>query len=291
MSSRANIVIYSKDRAMQLKALLDSLNRFLVNQSDKQNITVIYKASNAEYQKGYERLSVLCGQEYPKCKLVSEIDFRNDTMAAIDASNQYTMFLVDDIMFYRPWSFDDKPFQLLNQFPEGVLAVSLRLGSNTSYCYPLSRQQTIPSFYKECAWKWIEADGDFAYPMSLDGNVFLTKKIIEILSYIANDKFIHPNVLEGSLNDFAQARKHVGTLAQIMTCYPESSRLINNPCNRVQDLVQNKTESSYDAEKLNKMFIDGNCIDVESTTDLIRDSNQVNAAHYPTEIIIHGYRS
>lgn len=282
-----NTVIYSKDRAMQLDLLLRTYvdhNKSCAENED--NITVIYKATNEEFAKGYNELAAFYAI-LPEIKFVKESDFRQDTLNAINVEYKYTMFLMDDIIVYNKFSFEDEPFKLLEKYPDGILAVSLRLSSKTNYCYPISRNQTIPSFHKNCAWKWTEGDADFGYPMSLDGNVFHTSKILEILAQIPSERFTHPNTLEGALNDYAQARKSSGTIPQVMVCYPEASRLFNNPCNRVQNVVENKNENSLDPARLNEMFLSGKIINIDSTLEDIQSGKViVNAAHFPIEVVI-----
>ena len=278
-----NTVIYSKDRSMQLMSAIDS---FLECFADKDcaNITVIYKGSTQDYENAYNSIVV---PKYPTLKFTREQDFKKDTLEAIDTNCKYTMFIMDDIFFYNKWSLEDEPFKLLERYPDGIIAVSLRLSKQTNYCYPIGRNQEIPSFHKNCAWKWTEADGDFGYPMSLDGNVFHTNKILDILAKIPDERFTHPNTLEGALNEFAQMRKSSGAIPQVMVCYSEASRLFNNPCNRVQNIIENKNEGSYSAEQLNDLLLSGKSIDIEETLKDIKSGKMiVNAAHFPIEVVI-----
>jgi len=275
-SKTINVVVYSKDRAMQLTSALHSFLECFKDK-DEANVTVVFKTSNIAYENAYLNLVV---PMFQNVKFVQETDFKKNTLDSIDPYCKYTMFLMDDIFFYNDWSLQDEPFKLLEKHPDGVLAVSLRLSSQTNYCYPISREQKIPNFYKNCAWKWTEADGDFAYPMSLDGNVFHTSKILEILTKIPDEKFTHPNTLEGALNDFAQMRKFSGTVPQVLTCYPEASRLFNFPCNRVQGVIQNKHENTYSPEELNEALLRGTKMSTSELIKMIRENVVVNAAHF-----------
>jgi len=274
-----NVIIYSKDRPAQLDLLLQS---FAYSYNDSHTTTILYKASNSLFKQGYEK--TIHKHQSENILFVEELNFKNQTLNAIHSKNKYTMFLVDDIMFINKWSLNDEPFQLFRAKEDAILCVSLRLGHNTTYCYPISSNQSLPKFVKRYAWNWTEGTGDFGYPMSLDGNVYVTKSILEILNKIDVNKFVHPNLFESELNSYAQAQKFTGNLAQIMLCY-EHSRLFNNPCNRVQNVIENKTESSYSPERLCEKFINDH-LDMEKMLIKIKQMN-LNAAHYPMELIFH----
>ncbi|MGI9388094.1 MAG: glycosyltransferase family 92 protein, partial [Methyloligellaceae bacterium] len=89
------VVIFSKDRACQLEALLRSMSRFLEHPHET---TVLYTASDQSYQTGYDALS----GSYPSLNWVRETDFKADLIRLIREAGErgarHVMFLVDDIV-------------------------------------------------------------------------------------------------------------------------------------------------------------------------------------------------
>lgn len=262
-----NIVIFSKNRSCQLDALLRSLKKNFA-EYDTSFVSVIWKG-NRGFKGGYTKIK----NKFPEVNMISEDNFKQQTIGCIDELQTHTMFLVDDILFKMPFSEADdqvKSLSLLNL----NLCVSLRLDKNTTYCYAGSHNQQVPisGTEKVPMWDWSNAEGDWGYPMSLDGNIYLTKLIKKI---VRTTDFSNPNELESKLDMFA--RQNTAHLPRKMTCYADRSRLFNVPANRVQDVFENRVEDSYTVEDLNKKFYkEGMVIDI-SYLDGVRN----NACHYP----------
>lgn len=247
-----NVVIFSKDRACQLDALLRSYA--LHNKSfDSCATTVIYKASNLEFGIGYE----LVKQTWDKStniKFVEEQHFEKDVLAAIDPIQQFTMFLVDDIVFKDDFSLNDPQFKALEQVQTN-LCLSLRLWKGVNYCYPTNSASRAPELFEDGSFYWQGAEGDWGYPMSLDGNVFRT---FFIKMFLERFQYTNPNSMEGMLAMYAWMFSNFPK----MLCYPDGSRLLNIPANRVQETALNRHESSISPEELNNRFLGGEVIDI-----------------------------
>jgi len=264
-----NITIFSKNRAMQLEACLRSMSiQFKEYIDERIKKTIIY-SSEGKYSDGYELLR----KQYQDWNFVEERNFRQDTLDSIDVKNQFTMFLVDDIIFKAPFSICNDPiFGMLNGNMH-MLAISLRLHKNINYCYAIDKDISAPKFNKDlkdqlCVWQWPGAEGDWGYGYSLDGNIFNTKYI---LSFIQTINFANPNQLEAALNS------NYNQLHPLyMCCYESNSRLFNVPANRVQHQFENRVENSYSAEELNDLFLSGKRINIDAYMDLRNYS-----VHYP----------
>ena len=122
-TSPINIIIFSKDRACQLEALLRSMQEYF---HYPYIAYILYDASSAEYERGYERLI----PSYPEIIWIRQSNFKADFLSLLhDTVNKaypYLMFLVDDILFVREFTGTD----LLDRFAadQDILAVSLRMG-------------------------------------------------------------------------------------------------------------------------------------------------------------------
>jgi hypothetical protein len=147
-----NVVIFSKDRACQLDALLQSMQRHAPALFPA---TVLCLATEPEYQAGYRRLT----REWPRTRLVFQGCFKNDVLSLINSAEPYTVFLVDDDVFYRdaPTAPELCPGQ----------CYSFRLGLNVTR-NPWNNRPVRPGM------------GDFTYSHSVDGHVFRTAMLIQI---------------------------------------------------------------------------------------------------------------
>lgn len=257
-----NIVIFSKDRACQLEACIESL---MINAGvNATNISVIYLATTELFEHGYE----LCRTVSPgSIKWVRQsFSFKKDLLSCVDPTNPLTMFLVDDIMFKEPFLWFDKEMDLVKHNKE-ILALSLRLDKNITHCYATNQASKVPSFVKGNVWKWPEAEGDWAYPYSVDGNIYRTDFILPKLELYG---YNNPNELEAMLNSNNASLVALGTPGkpEYMACYVNGSKLVNIPANRVQNAFQNRHGNIITADEINIRFINGENISQETVKNL-----------------------
>ncbi len=234
---RVHCVVFSKDRAMQLDAFVRSVESFRPYVGP---ITVIYTSSTQALAKGYEAIPSRSNVNF-----VSQSDFATNVFEAIDEDEAYTVFHTDDDVFFRSPPLAPCP-------PEGFAAFSLRLGKNTTYCYPLDRPQPLPPFAAQgplIAWNWTRARDDFAYPLSLDGHVFDTRILRSLLT---GARFTNPNELEEELH----MRRH--EIPQWLLAF-EHSCLVSIPVNVVSSTHTNLagTDPALSAQALNARFLAG----------------------------------
>lgn len=267
-----NICISSKNRPMQLDLLLKSLKKHF-KEIDLANKTIIYVATNDNFETGYNVLK----EEYQDFRFIRQRTFKSDILDCVENKNQYTMFLVDDIVFKDNFSVNDPIFLLLRNNNQ-MINLSLRLYSGINYEYATNKSINNPQFVKDVknhykVWKWPGTEGSYGYGFSLDGDIFNTSFIKPLLKEL---EYSNPNQLESILN---HPNTLYGKLWPIYKCcYDTSAKLINNPANRVQDEFKNRTESNISPEELNVLFLSGKRISLE-------DINKINngAVHYPFE--------
>jgi hypothetical protein len=242
-----NIIVFSKDRALQLELFLRSFRRF-VNSPSKCEISILYTYSDDGFKEGY---NILMKEQPANVVFYKESNFKQDTIKLIDTEKYYTVFFVDDIVFKEPFNFYDEQMDIFNNNMD-IACRSLRLHPHLTYCYAESRDMRQPIFGENNIFNWTRETGDYGYPMSQDGHIFRTHQIYWMhvdLDYHA------PNTLEGKLH--LQRRK----MPPKMICY-EKSKIINNPMNRVQFASINRC-GNISAEYLNNRFLDGYIIDIE----------------------------
>lgn len=254
-----NVVIFSKDRALQLDLLLRSMEKNFYKYYN-QNVTVIFRASNDEYIAGYRKLIKKWGRKDKGTGVVTwaneeQSSFKEVTVSAIDPSKMFTMFLVDDIVFTNSFTMNDEEFKIL-QNDEDVLGLSLRLDPKKTYCYAIDQTMQVPESHSDgfFCYPWQGKDGDFGYPMSVDGTVFRTK---EILPLVAKFNYWNPNTFESVLSQNPIEHPFLLTYSK--------AKLVNIPANRTQDTFKNRHANLEEAQlsKLNEQYLQGMEIDLE----------------------------
>jgi hypothetical protein len=250
-----NSIVFSKDRAMQLDACLRSIELWAPYTGP---ISVIYQTTSDLFATGYQLLDLS-----ERVRLIRQSDdFRNDVMAALDPTGNYTVFHTDDDLFFR----GPPAVPIL---PAGAATFSLRLGENTTYCYPFRRPQPLPATVGKgpvIAWDWTRAKDDFSYPMSLDGHILPTSLLLRMLT---RARFSNPNELEDALH----VRRYQAP--SVMLAVRESC-LVANPANIVSPTHRNRAggDPSLSPPALNARFLAGDRIDVEAM-----DFSNVQGAH------------
>lgn len=236
--SSFNVIVFSKDRAMQLELLIHTFKKYIAN-SNTYVIKVLYTYSDAKFKQGYERLKYM----YRDVEYIEELFFRHDLLGMFK-DVPYTVFFVDDNIFKSKVDLFDSQMDVFDSNPS-ILCRSLRLGYNLNYCYPANISMTPPVFNEDGVFNWVGLKGDYGYPMSVDGHIFRTKEIYTVISYA---DFQCPNTMEGSIQ---------GELIdkQLMVCY-EYSKIFNNPINRVQQFNDNKC-GVITSDFLNNNFLKG----------------------------------
>jgi hypothetical protein len=234
-----NIIIFSKDRACQLDLLLNSMQK-MFRESSEYVPSLLYTTSNVYYKKGYQQLK----KKYKKVKFIKERNFKIDLIDNIDEDKEYTVFFVDDIAWKEPFSINCNELHLMKDDSD-ILCLSLRLDPNLTYCYAYNSEMKLPELDHNLCWNWAGVEGDFGYPMSLDGHIFRTK---EILPLISNLQYTNPNSLEGKLSEVPLKNKK-------MICL-EKSPIFNLPINKVQTHNSNR-HGNISAKYLNDMFFLG----------------------------------
>ncbi|MFT5666010.1 MAG: hypothetical protein ACI9DK_000187 [Vicingaceae bacterium] len=248
----AKIVVFSKDRAMQLDALLRSYFHYTTNPVP---VRILYHASSAEFSEGYKQLQNIFSEK--QVEFVQEKKFKPDLIQLFNRLNcSKVIFMVDDLMFKRNIDFGQ-----FTSIDTKQCVASLRLGNHLNYAYTLEEKQPLPKFEKIenlLSWSWQKAMGDWAYPLSVDGHLF-DKEELEIL--VNELVYKAPNSFEEALqlmNPLFAKRRGL--------CFP-TSVIVNNPCNKVQ-VENDNLFGEISIEQLNQKWLEGFRIEFEEHKDL-----------------------
>lgn len=192
----------------------------------------------------YAEASRKVRESYDNIRWISQDDIKQNVLDCIDESNEYTFFLVDDIVFYR------KPEFLHGLLLSEDFCYSLRLGQNIVNC-PVKHNSN--GMY-DIRWKWSEAKKYFSYPLSVDGHIFRTDQIRGLIEQI---EFTNPNKLEAHLQRF-KSRLQPYMMAGKQSC------IVNMPINKVTDFSSTSFGEYYPmtASELLTKFNDGYRMDI-----------------------------
>lgn len=255
-----DIIVFSKDRACQLDAFLRSME---IHHKDLDlcNVSILYKASDEQYQAGYDKLI----EKYPY-NFVKETNFKNDLVGIYErGTSDYVQFFVDDNIFKNDFKFTDDEFKTF-QNDNSILALSLRLHPGIAYCHPMKKSVIRPTTVGN-VWNWKNADGDWGYPMSVDGNIFRRR---EIDVYVKGFIYNNPNTFEAMMATTPLQNDK-------MICYKDS-KVFNIPMNRVQETFQNPC-GDVDTKILNDKFLSGEVINID-----VFNGFQNSACHQEVEV-------
>jgi hypothetical protein len=290
------VVIFSKDRPMQLHATLASLMLHCQDLPDI-NVGVLYYASSKKFAQGYQELQIDFSS-LPGLSWVGERDFKQDLLRLVLGDHwggsgspdlrvhglrssgrritRFILFLVDDTLFTRSFSFAAIASSLA-RCPR-ALAFSLRLGMNTTFCYSRSSPQQLPRFVatrnRSLQFRWLGAEGDFGYPLEVSSSVFRVDDLLPLLRILP---YSNPNRLEQRL---AASRLVFSLCHPDLLCF-ERSVAFCAPLNKVQTVLPNRSGDSngYSSDGLHFLFEQGLRIDVKTLTGF-----EPHAAHQEIDL-------
>ena len=260
MQPKIEIVIFSKDRALQL----DSLIRSIRDNTDlsSSRIYILYKSTNSSYQQGYNKLTAM--NYLRNISWIKEDSFKGDLTRILEEvqDKSLLMFLVDDNIFHR----EITTSEITRKFTRRHLFISLRV--STKYAESLPDFININNYLE---WKWTDRKNrlnTWGYPFSVDGNIysagFIKKTIIKT-------NFSAPNTLEGNL-DKKKSSFFVKTKSRALA--PSNPCLFNNPLNKVQSEWET-WNASINTDILNEMYLKGKIIDNKTIY-----KSEPNAPHF-----------
>lgn len=223
-------IVFSKDRALQLHALLSS---YLEKVASPIPLHILYHTSTPAHGKAYNKVrEVFSDNNVSFIKQDSDNSFRSNLISLLKSvDSEKIFFLVDDVLFVENFDIED-----FVKFDTDKFVPTLRMGLNLKKCYTIQKDQPLPELIpgvvkdtNKITWEWDHGVYDWSYPLSLDGHFFSTQ---EIATMIQLTEFSAPNTLEDQLQKFRRFflfRKGVSY---------RKSKIVNIPCNKVQ--IENK---------------------------------------------------
>lgn len=227
-------IVFSYKRPLQLSLLLNTLKLHCLDYN-LLDVKVIYKTDIDREEKLY--FNVFEENKSINMEFIKQYDFREDVSEAM-IHYDFVMFLTDDSIFVEDFSIAEVVKTLKKE--KNVLGFSLRLGLNTTYCYPLDHEQAIPAeivpLRKDIIlWDWNKAVLDFAYPIEVSSSLYRCSQIGLFLSF----KWNTPGELE-YLSD--RMKQSFYNNHPLMACYKKSVAFAD-PINKLNVANQNRSGS------------------------------------------------
>ena len=195
--NRTSMLIFSYNRPMQLDLLLKTL-RNSIGYLKNIDIYVLYGATSDEFLRGYS----ICKDENTCATFICQSDFYQNIKSLVASFNSdFVLFCTDDTIFIREFLMEDieKAFDK----HKTLLNFSLRLGENTTFCYPLNKKQLVPEHNnnnnKIFYWNWKDAEYDFGYPLEVSSTAL---RIVDVKKFIETWHFSNPNWMEWYMDMF-----------------------------------------------------------------------------------------
>ena len=241
-------VVFSKDRAIQLYALLSS---FFDTKIGECEIVILYKYTNAAHKKAYDDISQIFGDTVKFYNQESYSSFQDSLKLVVSQLPKGNIFfLVDDIVFT-----EIVDYRFLASLDLSDTIFSLRMGDHLNYSYAVDASQALPKTLEftdgYLTWQWSEGRLDWGYPLSVDGHVFSTSEVLLWIKYL---DFGSPSSFENALQKLKYLYRHKRGLSF------KKSRIVNIPANKVQDEIDN-FKGSFHQDDLLQKWIDGMVID------------------------------
>jgi hypothetical protein len=235
------LIIWSKNRAAQLDFLLNSINRYWDDNTERE-INVIYKSDNDNYERGYEKC-----KELNKINYIKEVNLSNQTKDLL-SKYKYCMVSTDDSVFIP-----NTEFWFYETFMNGVDVFSARYGFNTIVQDPFNNtiQPQLTKYNDEgetISWdtRLHHPNSNFGYIFGFDGHIYRTQVLLNLIQDL---EFKTINELESYL--FNNCRDKINPYIRSF----KHSRLVNLPVNNTSGITQ--TDNNNPLLETNQKFLEG----------------------------------
>jgi len=230
-----SVIVFSKDRPLQLHGYLESL--IFYSKIKEEAINVIFKETpDIPYE--------IVINSFKSINWIKQTDFFQNLTCAINDSKEYIMFGCDDVVFSSNFNIQGAISTLKED--EDIFGFSLRLGKNirpkpNNY---LKKEKTL-------VWNWTKTNcAHWNYPWELDGTIYRKSDIQAIIEAMNSDTLKNPNYLEAVIaNDpcrFIRREK--------LASFRKSKCLVIT-VNRVQDNFPNDFDERKNYTPKNLQFL------------------------------------
>ncbi len=244
--NKIDSIVFSKDRAMQLHAFLESYKEKVLQPG---TMHILFKTTSKRHADAYTHLRGMYDSE--KFTFIEETDFRHQLLELNESSDAKTIAVfVDDMIFLR-----DVEYDKILDIDTLTNVVSLGRGQELDYSVVLQKKQTLPHFIEDenglqyFKWNYTQEHNDWTYPLGVGGYFYGRDEWLLMLRGI---QFKAPNSLENALQYYKPffIERH-GVCYKSVACAGVHANIVQtesiNPdlgTNSIEELL-NKWEEGY----------------------------------------------
>jgi len=254
------LIIFCLNRPILCENLLRSIEKHVETLGETVTITVLYGATNEDYEEGFEILkerfrrlrvnyvrkttgayktpyalllhprNAYYFSKYAYYRNTKQIFNFKELLEQIiaESKHDYVAFLTDDSFFRVPVAFDRRMFSLLRDSARQN-SFSLRHGLNLA-----NLPESMRCLETSISWDYSarENDGHWSYRFSIDGHIY---DRLFLLKFIKNILYVNPNTFEGVVCRFAERKRVLRRGFGL-----RESALVGVELNRVQNVSANQ---------------------------------------------------
>lgn len=263
---KIDIIIYSKDRAMQLDLLLQSIYE---NFSNVGTVYVLHDHSSKQFSLGYSVVE----RRYPNVVFIHQTkktfaDVLRNTVANV-VQTPFVLPLCDDDVITRSIGIN-----FAHLITDDVIGLSLRHGKNITLSYHTGAVVgppsfiDVPSFPNLAMWNWTleNPHTTWGYPYQAGGMIYSTSFFKMLL---LNSHFMLPNSLE-----MAMMSNKRNWHRNLLMCF-DKNPVVNVSINRVQNENHNRggRDVHYSVADLNELLLSHHRIDLHDVMEKCKNNN------------------
>ena len=250
-------IVFSRNRALQLDALLRSIEEYNESPFD---VYIQYSCS-LNHKQSYESLISKYGNA-TRYTFVREESFPVSLLDLIGkVKTQFLFFLVDDQVFVKPFNME----QIISVMKDNTF-FSLRLGKSITD-FGIFERKLIPKYntlpdYLEWSWKQNKDQKDWGYQFSVDGTVYRT---LDVWRASKSIPFKAPNSYEDNMNSVCYFR---GDNIGMSYHEPVVINLIIN-ASRQEKAYEHFESGEYSTDDMLKLWNAGKRFSLEKVSSLV----------------------
>lgn len=254
------VLVFSKDRPLQLNGYLDSL--FTFSNINQKQVYVLYKETETiKYD--------LIISKFFEVNWVKEDIFYKNLLEIVLKADDYILFGCDDVVIKNNINIFESLYVLKNNAQ--IFGYSFRLGLNISP-YP----ESVKDNGSHLIWNWTEVtETHWNYPWEVTGTIYRKSDVENII--LSDTSLITPNFLEGNIA--SNPKKYI---KKPLLASDKEGKIIVITINRVQETHQNPVDSHRftDINFCYDLFIKGDTLDIHAISKKKHRSIQVDSSFF-----------
>lgn len=258
-----HVICFSKDRPFQAREFLRSVYAYLMEPGVGIKISMLYTFSNPQvYGTSYAKLV----EQYQDVNFLKEEEglFSSQLRDLVRTPAKFTVFAVDDIIFYKRFSMSlvEQAFSSISD----LFVFHLKLDPNVCFCHPANAPAVQPRLLSPAnnplestflSFARGEGTEDWNYPWDLCFSTYRTTAVECVLDGIEKEfggkGLSHPNRLEAYGNKLLKRAKSNEWYGMQCAC-PSVPVMSVLTVNRVQDIFANVTYGGQSALDMEMVF-------------------------------------